>query len=269
MRTIRKNKIITDCGFGWPPEITGDGPFYAINPYVGCAHNCSYCWSRDLAKRFGKPWGYPAWFVDNIEEEWKNPLVVENALELLEKELETKKPGRVLLSSMTDPYQPIEQRINLTRSILQRIRMAYIDGRPWHPIILTKAFDIDHRNLHLMQQFVPPYRTWLGVTIDGATPDKYVRNAKRAQLIVQAKSYFLRTFVSLEPWIEGNDLQKIIQQGQSYVDFWIIGSLNKAGRAVNPEFYKRELPPLIEWMDKEGINYYIKKELRRAAGMEG
>lgn len=83
---------------------------YSINPYLGCEHACLYCYARFMARRghFGEEWGS---FVD----------VKVNALECLEKEPPKKHRGVVLLSSVTDPYQPVETKRQLTRRILERL----------------------------------------------------------------------------------------------------------------------------------------------------
>jgi DNA repair photolyase len=76
---------------------------YVINPYTGCQHACSYCYARFM-KRFSghsEPWGQ---FVD----------VKTNAPELLQAEIWKKPPGRVWVSGVCDPYQPLESRYNLT-----------------------------------------------------------------------------------------------------------------------------------------------------------
>ncbi len=82
---------------------------YTLNPYSGCSFGCTYCYaaffSRDIWKRDN--WG-----------EWV--IVKENAVELLK----NRKPGtldgkRIYLSSVTDPYQPVERQLEITRGILQ------------------------------------------------------------------------------------------------------------------------------------------------------
>ena len=81
---------------------------YALNPYIGCAHACSYCYARFM-KRFSghkEPWGE---FVD----------VKINAPDLLERELKRKKRGTVWVSGVCDPYQPVEARYKLTRQCLE------------------------------------------------------------------------------------------------------------------------------------------------------
>ena len=82
---------------------------FTLNPYSGCSFGCTYCYaaffSRDVAKR--DSWGH--WVA-----------VKENAVELMQK----RKPGRldgklIYMSSVTDPYQPIERELRLTRGILE------------------------------------------------------------------------------------------------------------------------------------------------------
>ena len=83
---------------------------YVINPYVGCAHSCKYCYAVFI-KRF-----------QNISEPWGDfcyPKV--NCPELLEKELAKNKPGHIWLSSVTDCYNPLEAKYKLTRKILETI----------------------------------------------------------------------------------------------------------------------------------------------------
>lgn len=81
---------------------------YVINPYTGCQHNCSYCYARYMKRFTGhrEPWGQ---FVD----------VKVNAPDLLRKEILKKKPGRVWVSGVCDPYQPLESRYRLTAQCLQ------------------------------------------------------------------------------------------------------------------------------------------------------
>ncbi len=72
---------------------------YCINPYVGCGHGCRYCYASFMKRFTGhlEPWGE---FID----------VKVNAPLLLKKQLKRAKPGVVALSTVTDPYQPIEKK---------------------------------------------------------------------------------------------------------------------------------------------------------------
>jgi DNA repair photolyase len=85
---------------------------YTLNPYSGCSFGCTYCYaaffSHDAEKM--NNWGY-----------WVN--VKENAVELLQKRLKRSSDALdeklIYMSSVTDPYQPVERELKLTRRILE------------------------------------------------------------------------------------------------------------------------------------------------------
>ena len=84
------------------------GVDYAVNPYTGCGHSCKYCYARFMTRwvHQGDEWGS---FVD----------VKINAVDRLKAEASRKREGVILLSSVTDPYQPVEKKYGITRNILQ------------------------------------------------------------------------------------------------------------------------------------------------------
>ncbi|MFN8060678.1 MAG: PA0069 family radical SAM protein [Vicinamibacterales bacterium] len=89
-----------------------DVPFdRSLNPYRGCEHGCIYCYARPTHEYFGLSAGLD--FETRI-------FVKERAPELLRQELSAPswKPQIVALSGVTDPYQPIERRLQLTRRCL-------------------------------------------------------------------------------------------------------------------------------------------------------
>ncbi|HEV3205027.1 MAG TPA: PA0069 family radical SAM protein [Gemmataceae bacterium] len=84
----------------------------SVNPYRGCEHGCIYCYARPTHEYFG--------FSPGLDFETKI-MVKEDAPELLRKELSSPKwqPQVVAISGVTDPYQPVERRLQLTRRCLQ------------------------------------------------------------------------------------------------------------------------------------------------------
>jgi DNA repair photolyase len=84
----------------------------SINPYRGCEHGCIYCYARPTHEYLGFSAGLD--FESRI-------LVKEDAPELLRRELSSPrwKPQVLAISGVTDPYQPIERRLQLTRRCLQ------------------------------------------------------------------------------------------------------------------------------------------------------
>lgn len=96
---------------------------YAINPYVGCQHACSYCYARFMKRFTGhkEPWGE---FLD----------IKINAAELLQREIKKKKRGRVWISGVCDPYQPLEAKYKLSRKCLEILAQ-----NNWPFIIQTRS----------------------------------------------------------------------------------------------------------------------------------
>src|SRR4051794_27645488 len=83
----------------------------SVNPYRGCEHGCIYCFARPTHEYLGMSAGLD--FETRI-------LVKEDAPELLREELNSPKwkPQVIAISGVTDPYQPIERKLELTRRIL-------------------------------------------------------------------------------------------------------------------------------------------------------
>src|SRR5246500_4982934 len=84
----------------------------SLNPYRGCEHGCIYCYARPTHEYLG--------FSAGLDFESKI-MVKTNAPELLRAELESPKwqPQTLVMSGVTDPYQPIERKLGITRGCLQ------------------------------------------------------------------------------------------------------------------------------------------------------
>src|SRR5208282_5316798 len=86
-------------------------PFtHAINPYRGCEFACRYCYA-----------GYTHEFLEMQPEEFERKIYFkQNAAWLLEQELKRLKPGtEIAIGTATDPYQPLERKLKITRSLLE------------------------------------------------------------------------------------------------------------------------------------------------------
>lgn len=108
-----------------------DLPFgSSINPYRGCEHGCIYCFARPSHAYLG--------FSAGLDFETKI-IFKPDAPRLLEKELSRPgyKPDIIVLGSNTDPYQPVERTLGLTRAILEVLE------RFNHPVgIITKSANV-------------------------------------------------------------------------------------------------------------------------------
>lgn len=110
---------------------------YSINPYRGCEHGCVYCYARPSHAYMGLSAG--------IDFETKL-FYKENAGKLLEQELA--KPGYVpkpiMLGANTDPYQPVERGLRVTRAVLEVL------ARTRHPVSIISKSAMVLRDLDLL-----------------------------------------------------------------------------------------------------------------------
>lgn len=83
---------------------------FSMNPYSGCAFGCAYCYAASFASTQDSANSWGDWVI-----------VKENALELLRSSRRRLEGKSVYISSVTDPYQPIEIRLELTRDLLKEL----------------------------------------------------------------------------------------------------------------------------------------------------
>jgi len=107
---------------------------YSLNPYRGCQHNCAYCYVPNVLRINRNIWGSFVYFKKNIPN-------------VLSKELKNKKPGVVAISTVTDPYQPIEKKYNLTRYCLEQL--LFYD----FPVCLQTKSKLIIRDLDIISKF--------------------------------------------------------------------------------------------------------------------
>jgi DNA repair photolyase len=117
---------------------------YNMNLYRGCQHSCIYCDSR--SKCYG---------IENFTD----IQVKENSIELLEKELRSKREkGTIGFGSMNDPYMPIEKELMLSRKALEVI------ARHKFPVHLITKSNLVCRDIDLLQEISKTYAA-VSVTI--------------------------------------------------------------------------------------------------------
>lgn len=107
---------------------------YALNPYSGCGHQCRYCYVPTVIHVPRKKW------VETIYVKRNLPLI-------LAKELPKKQLGVIGISTVTDPYQPIERKYNVTRFCLQQL-LKYD-----FPIQIQTKSDLVLKDIDIIEQF--------------------------------------------------------------------------------------------------------------------
>ncbi len=221
------------------PSQIGD---YTINPYIGCQHSCKYCYADYYTKK-----------IYHINLGWGSYVFVKiNATSLLLKEITKKRRGVVYLSSLTDPYQPIESKYKLTRKILE-ILLDY----KWPVIIQTKSVLV-LRDLDIIEKFNKIEVGFTIITLDEEKRKKFEPFASKVKERIKAlkklKEAGIKTFAFLGPILPDTELSEIEEliRKVDFVDKIYIDKLNyKPG-------LEKKIP--IEWFKNRKFYEKLKKE---------
>ena len=218
---------------------------YSVNPYVGCTHACKYCYASFM-KRFAnhpEPWGA---FLD--VKYWP----------------EIKKPEKyagkeLFISSVTDPYNPQEEKFRRTRALLEQLA-----GSGVRLSIQTKS-DLVLRDMDLIREF-PDARVGFSInTLDEdfrADMDSAVSIERRLAAMKELHDAGIRTTCFVSPIFPGiTDVEAIIGRVKDQCNLIWLENLNLRGsyrsvilqciREKRPELY-----PLYEEIYIHGSRAY-------------
>ena len=186
---------------------------YCLNPYAGCQHGCIYCYAR-FATRFSHP-----------KEEWGSFVDVRiNARQLIEKEAARKRPGRVFISSVSDGWQPLEEKYRLTRQCLEiLLQYNYAINAQTKSALVERDFDLfkGHPDVELGMTLT---------TIDPKVAALFEPEAstprERIEVLNRANELGIHTFVFLGPL-----LPYISDRGKG------LGDLLDTVTKINPHYF--------------------------------
>ena len=240
IREIKAKSVLTSSGI--------PGVDYCVNPYVGCSHGCRYCYATFMKRYTGhtEAWGS---FVD----------VKINAPEILQKQLKRAKIGRVMISSVTDAYQPIESKYKLTRQCLEILLQSQF------PVdILTKS-PLVLRDTDLIKKFKD---IEVGITIT-TNDEKISRVFEPNAPSIMARIRTLRalhdkginTYAFIGPVLPMNP-EALSEKIRPHVDSIIIDRMNYTSKTF--KIYQRM--NLSEWLDKDFIDDIIQRLKNGFAG---
>ena len=168
---------------------------------------------------------------------------------------------RVLFCFLSDPYQPLESRLHITRSCLGIAKEYGIKVD-----ILTKGtYARVSKDFSLMHDA----GVRLGVTLSFATDKKrkeWEPNASsvsdRLKILKAAHDLGIYTWISMEPVIDPEDALTVIDKAHDFVNFWKVGKLN----------HNKEVEAAVDWhkfyldvrskLKHYKAKFYIKKDLR-------
>ncbi len=226
-----------------------EGVDYCLNPYIGCFHGCSYCYATFM-KRFSghtEAWGS---FVD----------VKINAPEVLRKQLKRAKKGNVMISSVTDAYQPVESRYKITRQCLE-VLLEY-----QYPVsILTKA-PLVMRDIDLLKRFND---IEVGITV--TTDDDRIRRlfapqappiSVRIRTLKKLQESGITTYAFIGPVLP-MEPERLAEKIGPYVDRVLIDRMNYLSKTRGT--YKAK--NMTRWLDSD-FTFSIIERLKKALDNE-
>jgi DNA repair photolyase len=172
-------------------------PFtYAINPYRGCEFACRYCYAR-----------YAHEFLELTPEDFEHKIYFkENAAWLLTQELKHLRPGTdIALGTATDPFQPLERKQLVTRSLLE----VFAHTRGFGLGIITKSTLI-LRDIDLLKEIARRHKLTVHVTVTTTDQDlarilepRAPRPDLRMRTLARLRRAGLRTGVNCSPLMPG------------------------------------------------------------------
>lgn len=228
---------------------------YTMNHVLGCAHGCKYpCYAFLMARRFGKVGSY---------DEWVEPYLVSNTLEILDKEIPRLKSKiqSVQLCFTTDPFMFEYDEIgDMSLAAIRKLNAADIKCS-----VLTKGL------LPVALADLSPDNEY-GITLI-SLDEGYRSRTEPGAASYQARLGTLRrlsnlgckTWVSVEPYPTPNlieqDLDEILE-AVAFADKIIFGRTNYnrevSSYAKHKDFYDTQARRVIKFCDENGIQYHIK-----------
>lgn len=248
MKTITRKSMLYKTGVEY-----GD---YTMNHVLGCFHGCKYpCYAYLMAKRFGNVKSY---------EEWCEPKLVSNTLELLDKELPKLKDKikSVQLCFTTDPF--MERYSEVENMSLKAIKKINETGIPC--IILTKGLlPLELKNYSKDNEY--------GITLASLNENfrkKFEPNSisftKRINALKELHNEGCKTWVSIEPYPTPNIIEQDISEILDKINFVdkIIFGRTHYNKIISEfcnykKFYNEEANKVIEFCKKKRIYCHIKK----------
>jgi DNA repair photolyase len=142
---------VTGMPFGW-----------SLNPYMGCAHRCTFCYVRGFEKRADRP---------SDDRYGRSIRVKTNVVEVLRRELRRRSwAGEgVVIGAATDPYQPAEGRFRLTRGCIEAL------GEARNPISIITRGPLIVRDIDVLSEASRRADVTINVSIPTLDPEIWRR----------------------------------------------------------------------------------------------
>ena len=212
---------------------------YVINPYTGCQHGCIYCYAEFMIR-----------FTGHKGDKWGQFLDIKT-FELNKIKPQKYDGKRILISSVTDPYIPLELKFQNTRKILEKLV-----GTKAEIVILTKSKFIE-RDIDLFKKFE---KIEVGISIN-TSDEKFARiieplaskPSERLNVVKKINYHGIKTYIFISPFFPGiTDFWDIVEQSLDFTDYYMFENLNFRPHNV-PRIFKiiKEYKPQLLDIYKE------------------
>lgn len=176
------------------PDIGFD---FSVNPYRGCEHGCVYCYARPSHEFLGMSAGLD--FESKIVVKYDAPKLLRGALAK-----ETWDPSPIIMSGVTDPYQPIEKELRITRGCIEVLAECY------NPLVVITKNHLVTRDIDLLSTLAvkKAAKVVLSITslrneITGTMEPRTSRPSKRLDAVRELSRAGIPVHVNIAPVIPG------------------------------------------------------------------
>lgn len=223
---------------------------YSVNPYVGCTHACKYCYASFMKRFTGhkEEWGK---FLDvKVWPTITNPRKYRNQ--------------RVVIGSVTDGYNPEEEKYQNTRRLLRQLLGSGAD------ILICTKSDLVLRDLDLIKQLGEVTVSFSINTLDEEFKngmDKAVSIKRRLDAMKKLYDEGIRTVCFVSPVFPGiTDFEAIFERVKDQCDLFWLENLNLRGsfKKAIMDYIKEKHPDLVPLYE----DIYNKKDRTYFKGLE-
>ena len=223
----------------------------AVNLYTGCGHQCSYCYVPRVLR------------MDRYEFD-HNTKARERSIEQLIKSAKkfTGTKNQILMSFTTDPYNPLNDKLQLTIEALKIFLNYKI------PVaILTKSGMKPLKDLSIIKLFGKHIKVGASLTYDNDNDSKRIERgaalpSERLEMLKQFHLNGVRTWVSFEPIMSTEQTINLIERSIEFVDEYQFGKLSGDTQQLDWKSFFNRIVPMLRI---NGKLFYIKKTLQAEA----